>query len=303
MLLVPVLLYMLACLVSYHPDDPGWSHAGSVTAPIHNFGGITGAYLADIVLSFFGIGAYLLPVMLAGLAWHAMRNRSESREGALTPALRLIGAFALLIGLSALVQLNPPGVAAVLPIGAGGLLGQLVGVFLLRGFGGLGAGLFSLSLILLGITLATGLSWFAVMDRIGRGVFALGGWLGRTNQSLGEQRLARSARSARDETRREETARRARREKVRIDPPPLPVEKSDRAHRETQLPLFAPMSSHEGGLPPLSLLDDPGAQPQGYSEEALETLSRQIEFKLRDFRIEGQVVGVYPGPVITRFEM
>jgi S-DNA-T family DNA segregation ATPase FtsK/SpoIIIE len=43
----------------------------------------------------------------------------------------------------------------------------------------------------------------------------------------------------------------------------------------------------------LSLLDEPKPQPKGYSEEALETLSRQID----------KVVGVYPGPVITRFEL
>ena len=56
-------------------------------------------------------------------------------------------------------------------------------------------------------------------------------------------------------------------------------------------------------MPPLALLDDPKPQPKGYSEETLETLSRQIEFKLKDFRIDAQVVGVFPGPVITRFEM
>jgi S-DNA-T family DNA segregation ATPase FtsK/SpoIIIE len=49
------------------------------------------------------------------------------------------------------------------------------------------------------------------------------------------------------------------------------------------------------GLPPLSLLDDPKEQPKGYSEDTLETLSRQIEFKLKDFRVEVEVVGAYPG--------
>jgi len=156
-----------------------------------------------------------------------------------------------------------------------------------------------------GITLATGLAWFALMDRIGRGVLSLGGRLGRRMQEQvsNEKRQARAARAQREETRREETVKRARREPIRIEPPPLPVEKSDRAQREQQIPLFGGVPSSEGGLPPLSVLDDPKPQPKGYSEEALETLSRQIEFKLKDFRIEAQVVGVFPGPVITRFEM
>ncbi|HET7410077.1 MAG TPA: DNA translocase FtsK, partial [Paracoccaceae bacterium] len=57
------------------------------------------------------------------------------------------------------------------------------------------------------------------------------------------------------------------------------------------------------GIPALALLDDPKPQPKGYNEETLETLSRQIEFKLKDFRIDANVVGAYPGPVITRYEI
>ena len=56
-------------------------------------------------------------------------------------------------------------------------------------------------------------------------------------------------------------------------------------------------------MPPLALLDEPKQQVSGYSQEALDALSRQVEFKLKDFRIEAQVVSAHPGPVITRFEM
>ncbi len=303
LLLVPVLLYLLACLLSYHPDDPGWSHSASVTGAMHNFGGLTGAYLADIMLSLVGIAAYLVPILLGLVFWYALRPRPEENESALTPALRLIGVVSVLMALSALAHLNPPVAAMGLPVGAGGLFGQLVGGLLLRGFGGLGAALFALSLLLFGVTLVTGLSWFALMDWIGRAVLSLGGRLMQRIRGSDDRRLARGARIERSETRREQAQVRAKREKLRIEPPPLPVEKSDRAQRENQIPLFAASPSHEGGLPPLSLLDDPKPQPAGYSQEALETLSRQIEFKLKDFRIEAQVVGVFPGPVITRFEM
>jgi S-DNA-T family DNA segregation ATPase FtsK/SpoIIIE len=88
---------------------------------------------------------------------------------------------------------------------------------------------------------------------------------------------------------------RAKREPVRIEPPPAPVvEKSERAKREQQIPLFHVAGG--SGMPPLALLDDPKPQPKGYDEETLETLSRQIEFKLKDFRIDAEVVGAYPGP-------
>ncbi|HAI60072.1 MAG TPA: cell division protein FtsK, partial [Xanthomonadaceae bacterium] len=117
-----------------------------------------------------------------------------------------------------------------------------------------------------------------------------------------EWQRTRAMREEREEVRKLETQKRAKREPVHIEAPaPAVVEKSERAKREQQIPLFNAVP--EGGLPPLSLLDEPKVQERGYSEETLETLSRQIEFKLKDFRIDVQVVGAYPGPVITRFEM
>jgi S-DNA-T family DNA segregation ATPase FtsK/SpoIIIE len=113
---------------------------------------------------------------------------------------------------------------------------------------------------------------------------------------------AREARAEREVVRKIETIKQAKREPIRIEPVVAPIEKSERAQRETQIPLFSG-ATDMGQLPPLSLLDEPRQQVKGYSEETLEALSRQVELKLKDFRIEAQVVGVFPGPVITRFEM
>src|SRR3546814_7899953 len=128
------------------------------------------------------------------------------------------------------------------------------------------------------------------MDRIGQWVLKLPDLFRRGSQQAAQWQEARAYREERTETRKVETELRARREKVKIEPPPAAqVEKSDRAKREQQIPLF-----HVGdgtGIPPLALLDDPKPQPKGYDEDTLETLSRQIAFKLKDFRIEAQVVG------------
>ena len=87
----------------------------------------------------------------------------------------------------------------------------------------------------------------------------------------------------------------------KIEPVMPTLEPSDRAERERQVPLFEPPSA--GELPPLSLLDDPEPQTQGYSEESLEAMSRLVELKLKDFGIDVEVVSVSPGPIITRFEL
>lgn len=56
-------------------------------------------------------------------------------------------------------------------------------------------------------------------------------------------------------------------------------------------------------LPPLEILDQPEAKQQSYSEESLESLSRLLETKLKEFGVKVEVESVHPGPVVTRFEI
>jgi S-DNA-T family DNA segregation ATPase FtsK/SpoIIIE len=299
----PILLYLLASLWSYDTADPGWFRTGSVTGPLHNFGGLVGAKLADLAFWFFGYVAYTIPVVLGGIAWIALFGLDSDADGRVDfgPALRLIGIVGFLVSASGLFH-TLGGAAPNLPNESGGILGHLVGTSMRTVFGGMGGNLFLLALVLMSVTLATGLSWFALMDWIGARVMALFGRFGQGAKQAAEWQRARVLREEREEVRKVDTAKRAKREPVHIEPPAKSVvEKSERAQREQQIPLFNVGGGE--GLPPLSLLDDPKEQPKGYSEETLETLSRQIEFKLKDFRVEVEVVGAYPGPVITRFEM
>ena len=300
LLLLPVALYLFVCLASYSSQDPGWSHAGP-DLPVHNFGGHIGAFIADLLFGFCGGLAYAFPLLLAALAARVLRGGGAPRS-ALEPTLRLLGFVGFLVAGSALAFLHL-GSAPGLPAGPGGILGQQAGELLMRGFGFLGASLLLLAVFLVGITLATGLSWFALMDRTGRAAMRVAAWARVRMKRTPELLAAHAARAERTEVRKADSVRQARREPVRIETAPAPIEKSARAARENQIPLFAGAAA-EGELPPLSLLDEPKPQiRKGYSDEALEALSRQVVLKLKDFRIEANSVGVYPGPVVTRFEL
>ena len=100
---------------------------------------------------------------------------------------------------------------------------------------------------------------------------------------------------------REEVERKESRPPPRIEPRIATPPPSQRVERERQEPLFE--RALQDGLPELALLDTPRAQGGGYSAEALEAMSRQVELKLKDFNIDVEVVAVHPGPVITRFEL
>jgi len=65
-----------------------------------------------------------------------------------------------------------------------------------------------------------------------------------------------------------------------------------------------PVGKPKGELPGIELLDDADNDPSlGRSEESLQTMARLLEMRLKDFNIDGEVVGILPGPVVTRFEL
>jgi hypothetical protein len=152
-----------------------------------------------------------------------------------------------------------------------------------------------------GVSLAFGVSWLTIVDRIGAGIWNCIAWIKARRSVARDVAVGVEAKKARVEAAKVEVQRSATRVKPRIEAPAPVVEKSERVEKERQVPMFdAPKS---GELPPLKLLDDPAARESGYSSEALEAMSRLVELKLKDFGVEVEVVAVQPGPVVTRFEM
>jgi len=297
-----VALFLLLSLLSYHPQDPGWSHTG-MHAQALNWGGMAGAWFADVFLYMFGLMAYLFPVMIAYGAWILYRERRDELEGsyAIHLSLRGLGFVLTMAAGAALAYLHFYN-GASLPLNSGGVLGEAVASLFVAGFSFLGATLFLLALFFTGVTLFTGLSWFWLMDITGSRTLALLDWLHWRWQMLHEAIIARRARSAREKTFVSESKKAEKRSPPRIEPViHAPRTPSVREQKEKQVPLFAP--ELDGTLPPLSLLDDPKPPKHIISKESLEAMSRMVELKLQDFGIEVVVEAVHPGPVITRFEL
>ena len=107
----PLLLFLLACLVTYSPADPGWSHSGSITAPIQNACGRVGAWIADVLLMLTGYVAFLLPLVLGAIAWIALFGMDTDGDGDadLGPALRLVGIVGFLVSACGLLFLRVAG--------------------------------------------------------------------------------------------------------------------------------------------------------------------------------------------------
>ncbi len=297
-------VYLLLSLVSFHPADPGPSNSID-PVEVHNLGGRLGAWLADFLLSLIGYLAYLLPIMLiyAGyLLYREPRNEAFSGIDLIAHITGFLLVFVAGCGLAHMHSSPSLGSMPTTNLGGGGL-GQLVAAPLLGATGPLGASLFLLALLLIGVTLFAGISWFKVMDGIGAAALALFEWSAERISQARDWFAGRRARAARGETRKADNLRKKDKPKPRIEPQVSAEEAkpSQRVTREKQRPLFKNLPA--GELPPLELLDEPPEQLSGYSKDALEALSRQVELKLADFGVEVDVVEVHPGPVITRFEL
>jgi S-DNA-T family DNA segregation ATPase FtsK/SpoIIIE len=301
LLLLAISAYLMLSLGSYSPEDPGWSFTGP-REHVLNAGGPLGAWFSDVFLSLFGLLAYVLPIMVAWSGWLIFQE--EKQEAGANPhlmALRWTGFFITLGAGSALAAMQIHTGSMSLPSGSGGILGAFLQQTLVSIFSFAGSTLLLLALLLSGITLFTGISWLSVMDGIGGMALKAYHTLPAAQARLLDFLQARRLKRARSEAARVEKRRAQKRKPPRIEPPMKKVKISERVEKERQVPLFE--SAIDGDLPPLVLLDPAPAIDGGYSKEALEVLSRQVELKLRDFNVEAEVVAVHPGPVVTLFEL
>lgn len=294
--------YLLLSLGSYQPTDPGWSTTGTNDV-IANRGGIVGAWLADALLYGFGFPAYLAPFMLGFSGWllFSWGRRADADDAMHFWILKSVGLVMALAAASGLSTLSLLSYAELLPLGAGGVLGEVVGHGFQAVFGASGTTLLLLALLLTGVTLFTGLSWLMVIDRLGAFAVVVMAVTARWTRQAKQDFLARKNRIQREETFKQQKEKLQHKPKVKIEPVIQTPEVSKREEKERQQPLFETPES--GSMPALALLDMPEAAKVGYSAEVLEALSRQVELKLKDFGVEVQVVEVQPGPVVTRFEL
>ncbi len=291
-------LVLLLALVSFDPQDPGFTNTGE-PGRIANLIGPIGAWVADVFLAVFGVPAFLFPVMLGLFGWALFRPPASDAASRASLVFRLAG-FALTLATSAglaTLHFAPRQYTHT----AGGILGKLVGQGLAQGFSFLGATLLLLGLWFAGVALFTGVSWLTVMDRLGHAILALEAWVRAHLATRRDMSAGRENKAARQEAVREEKKKSVLKIAPRIEPPAPIIEKSERVEKEKQVPLFERPANKE--LPALKLLDDAPPRVVGYSQETLEAMSRLVELKLRDFGVEVEVVAVHPGPVVTRFEL
>ena len=301
LLLVAVAIYLIIILFGFDRADPSWSHSASDSA-IHNPGGVFGAWLSDVLLYLFGFSAWWWVTLMLQRVWagyHRMRADSLFDHRALWVSLS--GFLVLLFSSSAIEALRLHTWQVELPLAPGGMLGAVTGEALSHVLGFTGATLFLLALMVVSFSLYTGLSWLRFVDWLGGALEESYLWARNTWQTWQDKRIGAQATQERSIVVEEEKKRVEEHQPIHIEMPVMEVQRSTRVQKEKQVSLFAEMPDSD--LPPLRLLDEAKQQVEVVSAETLEFTSRLIERKLKDFGVEVKVVGAYPGPVITRYEI
>ncbi len=296
-------VFFLVSLVTFNKEDVGWTHSGT-GQKISNACGISGAWLADFSFSFFGLCAYLFPIIVF---WHGYQLYALAREKQhkITTAFQWLGSIATVIASAALLYLYLLRVGIDLPGGTGGILGQETGDAVLLLFGNSGATLFLIVLFLSGITLSTEVSWLRLIDLTGKYTVDLFHFFFGNSDEIDE-----GHRYEESEVLEEAPKKITERKKVVSKPvsggsKTISVNQIAKGHSSASVQAFdAPIyEPGEDVLPSLSLLDERDTRVIGYSNAELDVMSRLVEDILADFNVAVEVVAFHPGPVITRFEL
>jgi S-DNA-T family DNA segregation ATPase FtsK/SpoIIIE len=293
-------VFFFMALLSYSPLDPSLNHSVSGRVEIANLAGRIGALVADLLFQAVGLGAFIIPCYLVGVFVGLISNKRYPPLSSIGGALSLIFCVAIWSFL-----LQPTCLIQGTEVFTGGFVGELVGQYLLELFNPIGTYLLMSVLIAISLIIATHISPLRIaglclssLFGAGRLLMRAGGWLTTLPGRLRGRRKSPEIIINDDSESPAKGAKKRKKIKItkpHIEPPkPAPMTQGN-------LPFLK--ESGRITLPSLNLLEDPSPnRRRGPDKEALQLKSQQLESKLRDYGVEGRVVEVHPGPVVTMYE-
>ena len=290
-ILLALALFLLLCLVSHSPSDPSLTHFVADKAHTKNMGGFVGSYISAGMLGFFGLSAYLFPILFIVFAFKLFLSRAFKISIAIT-----MGFIGIVFSLSAILAARFDTISffgyALKP---GGMLGIFSTRFLYSYLNQIGAYILLVVILLVSLIITFDISFVSIAKsvmRIVKGI--LGGF--RSFVMIRAERLKRKKKITRHQKAR------IAQEAPRIDDKSAAKEAAQ-VKKQDQVAFEFAQGGGTFTLPPLTLLDRVEKKDVRMKKESLVMNARLLEKKLSDFGVEGKVVEVMPGPVITMYEL
>ena len=285
-----LVIFTLISLVSFSPDDPS-IHNAKAAVSIHNLFGVLGAQVSGALIGLFGLGAFWIPLLLLFTSIHFFGDHPVQAK-----VSTLIGGIMLVVTTGSLLALQQDSYLLFgSQFSAGGIIGIPAKSFLIKYTNFTGALIILVLLWMVGFILATGFSLIAFSLRCWDWILAI------VDRSLTlylkwKERHERAKKFADIDP--QTTRKRA--EKIIIKAATAKPIKPVPAPKQEE---FKFMKTGDGfQLPSINFLEEPEFQMGAADDENLRMQSQLLEKKLEDFGVQGRVVEVAPGPVITTFE-
>ena len=288
-------VFLLVCLLSYSSEDPSFNNNLNPKR-INNLVGVFGSHLADLLYQSFGLTALLWPAGCLHLAWRWLKFREVHFR-----MPRLIAFLLLQISLGGLLALEFTKVSIFGSYinEAGGAVGRILEQLLARYLNIGGAAIILIVFFLVALILSTRFSLVLFID----GILER---FGRRLELRQQAKLAKAELRQQKKKQIEIKAPTITEEPKRITEIQTPKTKNkkktkekDEINQETFSFLEANGTYHR---PAISLLDHEGGEAKPIDRDSLTMAARMLEKKLLDFGVEGDVVEVKPGPVVTMYE-
>jgi len=303
LLVAGVTVMLMLAMFSFSAADPSLNH--ETGAAVRNMAGVVGAYAADFLYQLFGYASWLWLLLLSTLAVRIAWGKTPWLAGWTS-----LFWLPVVLALAAIFQAYiPPGSVLdvlQLPAGAGGALGAMLAQSLSTPLGDIGRDVLLITLALSGLVAASHWSLFALMRNIYAGLSLATGWMGKVLDGVfskaSERKDRIEARETRKQTRKKRPVHIAESEADVAQPAKVSVSRRAKQEQQTELAFAEPADSGYK-LPSLNLFDRGEGEQRQHNPAALQAIARMLEKKLLDYRVEGQVVAVQPGPVVTQFEL
>ena len=288
-------VFSFISLISYHSDDPSFSKYISTKIPVKNYAGIVGAYFSDAIVQFIGSGSYFIIIALLFIGWTIFRN-----EKLIISIFSLIGGISSTTFLCSLIYLlfnTDPFFGKVAR--SGGALGYFIAEELIWLFNRGGAYIVIITLLTFSIVLTTRISIGDTLARLN----GLIGFLFKGLSAIMPKAVKKKEKRVKQSAQKIEPVQQA--QDIDTKTPRIISTVRDEEEKE-DFEIEESFESYdttgEYTLPSLSLLDSPSPTVKKRDEDELINNSSILVKKLNDFGIEGKVVQVLPGPVITMYE-
>jgi S-DNA-T family DNA segregation ATPase FtsK/SpoIIIE len=285
-----LVIFTLISLLSYSPYDPS-IHNAKANKQIHNLFGILGAHLSGALTGLFGLGAFWIPILLLLTSIHFFSDQPKH-----IMISTLIGGIILIITTGSLLAIQQNHyVIFGNKFSAGGLIGTPFKFFIIK-YSNFAGGLIILALLwIVGFILATGFSLIAFSRRFWR-------WANAAADHILTLYLKKKERREKAKRRAEKVKDTGfrRKKEIQIKHSAKRPIKGVPAPKQEVFEFMRPDKGFQ--LPSFDFLDDPETRSVSADNENLRMQSKLLEKKLEDFGVNGRVVAVAPGPVITTFE-